>query len=84
MAAKGRAPDIVAVDEALNVLAVIDPRQSRIVELRFFGGLTVPECAEVLQVSTRTVLREWSLAQAWLHAELSKGTGEESVTGRRK
>jgi RNA polymerase sigma factor (TIGR02999 family) len=64
--------DFVALDEALNALAAIDLRKSRIVELRFFGGLSVEETAEVLKISARTVKREWSVAQAWLHRELSK------------
>jgi RNA polymerase sigma factor (TIGR02999 family) len=62
--------DFVALDDALNELAEMDPRKSRIVELRFFGGLSVEETAEVLKISPRTVLREWSLAQAWLYREL--------------
>ena len=65
-----RGEDIIALDEALQSLAAIDPRKSRIVELRFFGGLSVDETAEVLNVSPRTVMREWSLAQAWLYREL--------------
>lgn len=62
--------DLVALDEALNTLAELDPRQSRIVELRFFGGLKLEEIAEVLKVSVGTVRRDWSLAQAWLYNEL--------------
>jgi RNA polymerase sigma factor (sigma-70 family) len=62
----------VALDEALNALAALDPRKSQIVELRFFGGLSVEETAEVLKISPRTVKREWSVSQAWLHRELSK------------
>lgn len=64
--------DIVALDEALVALAELDARQSRVVELRFFGGLSVEETAEVLKVSPGTVRRDWSLARAWLHRELSK------------
>jgi RNA polymerase sigma factor (TIGR02999 family) len=64
--------DFVALDDALNSLAAIDPRKGKIVELRFFGGLSVEESAEVLGISPRTVKREWSLAQAWLHRELSR------------
>jgi len=67
-----RASEVVALDEALNQLALIDPRQSRIVELRFFGGLTVEEAAEVLHVSPVTIKREWSTAKAWLYRELAK------------
>ena len=65
-----RGEDFIALDDALESLAVIDARKSRIVELRFFGGLSVGETAEVLKISSRTVMREWSLAQAWLHREL--------------
>ena len=67
-----RGVDLVAVDEALTRLASIDPQQSRLVELRFFGGLTVEETAEVLGVSPRTVKREWRTAKAWLGRELGK------------
>jgi RNA polymerase sigma factor (TIGR02999 family) len=63
--------DAVAIDVALNKLQAIDPGQAEIVELRFFGGLTVEETAEVLSLSPRTVKREWALARAWLHRELA-------------
>jgi len=63
-------PQIVALDEALTVLAERDERQSRIVELRFFGGLTVEETAAVLEISPETVMRDWTLAKAWLFGEL--------------
>lgn len=62
--------DIVALDEALRSLAELDERQSKVVELRFFGGLSIEETAEVLKVSEGTVRRDWSLARAWLHREL--------------
>jgi RNA polymerase sigma factor (TIGR02999 family) len=62
--------DLVALDEALKDLGVFDPRQSQIVELRFFGGLTVEEVGEVLEISPRTVKREWRLARAWLRREI--------------
>lgn len=62
--------DLVALDDALNDLAKFDPRQSQIVELRFFGGLTVEEVGEVLEISPRTVKREWRLARAWLRREI--------------
>jgi RNA polymerase sigma factor (TIGR02999 family) len=62
--------DLVALDDALNRLEELDPRQSRVVELRFFGGLKLEEIAEVLSVSIGTVRRDWSLAQAWLFNEL--------------
>ena len=62
--------DLVALDEALNRLAELNPRHSRIVELRYFGGLTEEQVAEALKVSSRTVRRDWSLARAWLFREL--------------
>jgi RNA polymerase sigma factor (TIGR02999 family) len=65
--------DVLALDEALTRLAAIDPQQSRVVELRFFGGLTMEETAEVMQISPATVGREWRMAKAWLFAEL-RGT----------
>ena len=64
--------ELVALDDALTDLARLDERQSKVVELRFFGGLTEPEIAEVLQVSPRTVSSLWSLARAWLLRELSR------------
>ena len=67
-----KASEVIALDEALKQLALIDPRQSRIVELRFFGGLTVEEAAEVLHVAPVTIKREWSTAKAWLYHELAK------------
>ena len=69
----GRPTDLVALDDALTALAELSARQSQIVELRYFGGLTEGETAEVLGVSERTVRREWSLARAWLFRELSGG-----------
>src|SRR5262245_25670482 len=66
-----RAAEVVALDDALEELAKIDRRKSQIVELRFFGGLSVEETAEVLRVSAITVMRDWSMAKAWLHRELS-------------
>lgn len=65
--------DFVALDEALNKLAEIDAQQSQIVELRFFSGLSVEETAQVLEVSERTVKRDWNVAKAWLRRELSRG-----------
>ncbi len=73
-------PDLVALDDALQALAAFDERKSRVVELRFFGGLTVDETAAVLQVSPRTVLRDWSLAKVWLTRELIRGAGHEPGT----
>ena len=69
--------EMLALHEALNALAALDERRSRIVELRFFGGLSVEETAEVLQVSPRTVAREWRLAQAWLYRELNRTDAHE-------
>jgi RNA polymerase sigma factor (TIGR02999 family) len=69
--AQGPDLDIVALDEALERLAAIDEQQSRIVELKFFSGLTVDETAEVLGISPATVKRDWSMAKAWLHREVS-------------
>jgi RNA polymerase sigma factor (TIGR02999 family) len=65
--------DFVALDEALNRLAQIDAQQSEIVELRFFSGLSVEETAQVLDVSERTVKRDWNVAKAWLRRELTRG-----------
>jgi RNA polymerase sigma factor (TIGR02999 family) len=67
-----RAADLLALDEALFSLASIDSQQSRIVELRFFGGLTIEETAEVLKLSVDMVKREWSTAKAWLFREMNK------------
>ncbi|HEY4308688.1 MAG TPA: sigma-70 family RNA polymerase sigma factor [Pirellulales bacterium] len=66
-----RDADLLAVDEAIEKLALLDPRQARIVELRFFGGLTMDEVAEVLGVSKRTVENEWTIIRAWLRRELA-------------
>jgi len=65
-------PDLVALDDALNHLATLDQRKSQVVELRFFGGLSVEETAEVLKVSAVTVMREWKLAKVWLLHQLSE------------
>lgn len=62
--------DVLAVDEALNRLGALDPQQARIVELRYFGGLSIRETAEVLDVSEATVKRDWATARAWLHREI--------------
>ena len=64
-------PDLVALDDALTTLEKLDPRQARTVELRFFGGLSLEEAAEVLGVSVSTVRRDWRMAQAWLYQQLS-------------
>lgn len=68
---KERAAEVVALDEALKELATFDPQQSRIVELRFFGGLTIEETAEALGLSPATIKREWRSAKTWLYQELS-------------
>ena len=68
---KAKDMDVVALDEALNRLAELDEQQSRVVELRFFSGLTVAETAAVMGISPATVKRDWSMARAWLHRELS-------------
>jgi RNA polymerase sigma-70 factor, ECF subfamily len=65
-----RDEDVLAMEEALQELAALDARQSRIVEMRFFGGMTVPEVAEALQLSTRTIEKEWQLSKAWLRKRL--------------
>jgi RNA polymerase sigma factor (TIGR02999 family) len=65
--------DLVALDEALIALAEMDPRKGQVVEMRFFGGLSVEEVAEVLKVSEETVIRDWRLAKVWLLRELSRG-----------
>ena len=70
-----RNPDLVALDEALNALAQLDPRKAHVVEMRFFGGLTVEEIAEVLKVAPVTVMRDWSTARAWLYREFSRREG---------
>jgi RNA polymerase sigma factor (TIGR02999 family) len=73
MPAREREPELLALDAAITALAALDPEQSRIVELRFFGGLTVEETAEVTGVSPATVKREWATAKLWLRHEIAKG-----------
>jgi RNA polymerase sigma-70 factor, ECF subfamily len=73
-----RSEELLVLDEALERLAVQDPRKSQIVELRYFGGLTVEETAEFLKLSQRTVEREWSMAKAWLYRALSGDEPDES------
>lgn len=70
--AHARSADLVALDDALNLLSTLNPRHCQIVELRFFGGLTEAEIAEVLKVSERTVRSDWRMARAWLQRELSR------------
>ena len=71
-----RAADLVAVDDALDALARVDPRKVQVVEMRFFGGLSVEETAQVLKISPVTVMRDWSTAKAWLYRELTGGTSD--------
>ena len=72
LAFKSRGVDMIALDDALNELAKLDQQQSRIVELRFFGGLSVEETSDVLKLSPRTVKRHWASARAWLHHQISE------------
>ena len=71
LGSKARDVDVEALDQALTEFAKIDPRKARVVELRFFGGLTVEETAEVLEISEETVTRDWTVAKTWLFRELS-------------
>jgi RNA polymerase sigma factor (TIGR02999 family) len=71
-----RPSDLVALDDAMNALARVDARKSRVVEMRFFGGLSVEETAEVLKVSAVTVKRDWSTAKLWLYRELAGGVAD--------
>lgn len=73
-----RDEDFVALDDAMNALAQIDSRKAQVVELRFFGGLSVEESAEVLKISPVTVMRDWSTARAWLHREITGGARDGS------
>jgi RNA polymerase sigma-70 factor, ECF subfamily len=70
---KARSADLITVDDALMSLEMIDARKAKVVELRFFGGLTIEETAEVLQTSHATIERDWTTARAWLYREISKG-----------
>ena len=72
MGPRAKDVEIPALDDALTALSEIDPRKSRVVELRFFGGLTMDETAEILSVSADTVLRDWKMAKVWLVRELEK------------
>ncbi len=74
-AAQPSTVDVLALDEALDALSSFDARQCRVVELRFFAGLNIPEAADALGVSTATVEREWAMAKAWLHQRLSAPSG---------
>jgi RNA polymerase sigma factor (TIGR02999 family) len=81
LVAQERGIEVLALDEALDALALIDDRKGRVVELRYFGGLSIEETAEVLGVSVDTVKRDWRMARAWLIAEL---TGKQDTPGRRR
>jgi RNA polymerase sigma factor (TIGR02999 family) len=70
--------NLLALDEALNALAEIDSQQSRIIELRYFGGLTIEETAEVMKLSPATIKREWTMARAWLHQSLTGDLGAQA------
>jgi RNA polymerase sigma factor (TIGR02999 family) len=72
--AKSRPLDVVALDDALNELSRMNPQHSRIVELRFFAGLSIEETAQALGVSPATVKRDWAVARAWLYRELARST----------
>ena len=72
------AAELIALDEALKILAEMDERKSRVVEMRYFGGLTVEETAQVLGVSDKTVMRDWNLAKAWLYQQLNRAGGTEN------
>ncbi len=72
--ASDRTPDLVRLDDAMDALARIDARKAQVVEMRFFGGLSVDETAEVLKVSSITVMRDWGTAKAWLYRELAGGS----------
>jgi RNA polymerase sigma-70 factor (ECF subfamily) len=76
--APGRGRELLALDSALDALAKIDGRKARVVELRFFGGLSADETAQVLKVSAETVLRDWRLAKAWLTREMGEGGKSET------
>ena len=73
-----RPPDVVALDDALNALEKFDRRKSKVIELRFFGGLSLQETADVLQVSVGTIRRDWSVARAWLYRELGDRSRRDS------
>ena len=73
-----RTTEVVALDDALQTLARLDPRQAQVVELRYFGGLSVEETAEVLKVAPITVMRDWRVAKSWLYRELSQGSADDA------
>jgi len=75
----GRSTELVSLDDALSALAEIDPRKARVIELRFFGGLSVEETAGVLGISPQSVLRDWKMARVWLKREMRKGLGAKQI-----
>ncbi len=75
---ESRSVDLVALDDALNGLAELDPQQSRIVELRFFGGLSIEETSQVLDISAATVKRHWATARVWLHTQINRAERNEA------
>lgn len=79
MVAATRAGELVALDDALRELAKVDARKCRVVELRYFGGLSVDETAEVLNISAITVMRDWSMAKSWLYRELSQSRKQDDA-----
>ena len=81
LAPECREVDVVALDEGLNVLAELDPQQARVVELRFFAGLTIAEAAEALGISSATVRRDWVTAKAWLFDRLSRRSEVSRMAG---
>ena len=74
----GPEADVIRLDDALQALAALDDRKSRVVELRFFGGLSVDETAAMLHVSSKTVLRDWEFARAWLQQEMTREAGRDA------
>lgn len=82
--AQARGVELLALDEALASLAKIDPRKGRVVELRYFGGLSVEETAEVLQIAPETVMRDWKMAKAWLFRELTGAEDHANAANRIK
>ena len=78
MVAEDQAAHFIALDEALRVLESLDPQKGKIIELRYFGGLSIEETAEVLNISPRTVRREWQRSKAWLYRMISEGTENET------
>lgn len=78
--AEPREIDVLAIDDALRRLAALDPQQARVVELRYFGGLSIRETSEALGISEATVKRDWATARAWLHREIARAAANDSVS----